>query len=307
MTELDDTESTWIDQREIDDPPPDLAAPHRRLIDPRTLPARIHHLRAAGQSGAHCLYSFQGDGSDTLARRLGSGAHGLLLGKPVALWDQTAKSGKGKAKRDPRSDAWTAFQAQNAGAVILNAKEMDAARRMVDAIRAHGPADRLLSAPNVVTERPIIWAQSGRARQSTPDLRRRADASGPSFNVEIKTTRCAAPWAFGRDAERLTYHAQLADQAAAIAYEWGAPPSESLVIAVENSRPHVVQVYEVPRKLLELGAQLIEQWMERLQVYEATDLWTGYSPRVEELSFPERGTWAVALEPDGDEEDAAAD
>jgi hypothetical protein len=278
----------------------ELAAPNAiKLVNPRALPARIHHLKAAGASGAHCLYAFQGDGAETLARRLGSGTHAMLLGKPVALWDQPSKASstrKSKSKapakesKAPRSgEAWKAFQAQHAGAVILNLKEMDAAKRMVDAIKSCGTADRLLTAPNAIYERSIIWAQCGRARQSTPDLRRGADGSGPSYNCEIKTARSAHRIAFGRDAKRLAYHAQLADQAAAIAYETGRPPTSSYIIAVESSRPHVVQVYEVPKTILEDGARLCMQWLERLQLYETTDQWGGYSQRIETLEFVEYG------------------
>ncbi len=263
--------------------PYDLNATTRRLVDPRTLPARLHHLRAAGSCGAHCLQAFQGDGTETLSKRIGSGAHALLFSKPCVLWDQPAKSGKGKAKRDPRSEAWKEFTAANAGALILNSKEMGHARRIVDAIRGNPKAEPLLFGPGMVYEQSIIWTECGRSRQSTPDAR------GPSHNVELKTTRCAAPFLFGRDAERMGYHAQLADQRAAIAYErQGRGPRESYIVAVENVPPYVVQVYEVPDTLLELGDQLRLAWLERLQVYEATQLWGGYSDRIETLAFPER-------------------
>lgn len=302
MSELDDINAGWPDaDRDAmpDDLRAELAAPARRLVDPRTMPARLHHLRAAGQTGAHCLHAFQDEDGDTLARRLGSGTHGLLLGKPVALWDEPAKSGKGKAKRDPRSEAWREFQAANVGAVILNAKEMDAARRMVDAIMACGPASRLLTAPGVIMEGTILFEQCGRRRQSTPDLRRNSDAWGPSFNAEIKTGRDVSPWRFGVDAERMTYHAQLADQAAAIEAHTGKPPRESFIVAVESPRPHVVQVYEVERKDLDRGAQLCAAWLERLQLYEATNQWGGYSPGVLPLEFPIRGGYAIADDGDG--------
>lgn len=271
-----------------DEPTPaELEAPRRKLVDPRTLPARFHHMRAAGLSGAHAMLAFQGDSPDSLAKRLGSGSHALLFGKPCALWDQPAKSGKGKAKRDPRSEAWRAFAAANAGAVILNAKEMGAAQRVADAIRSHGIASRLLFSPDVVHERSIIWAQNGRARQSTPD------AVGDHKLVELKTTRCAAPFRFLRDAEKMGYHAQLADQRAAVAYQRGGrPPRAVYIVAVENCPPYVVQVYEVLPSALERGERLCSLWLERLQVFEACDQWGGYSQAIEpwELLEPEAAT-----------------
>lgn len=275
----------------------DLAAP--RLIDTRTLPARFHNLRAAGLSGAHTLLSFQGDSADSLARRLGSGTHAMLTGKPWVLYDQPSKASierRAKVMKEiragaskplppltkaPRSgDEWKKFVAANPGKVIMTPSEVAKARSMVDAIMLHPIANRLLTG-DVIFERPILWSQNGRARQSTPDARR-ADGE---HNTEIKTTRSAHPLWFLRDAAKFVYHGQLADQAAAIKHETGKAPRHSYIIAVESSPPHIVQVYELAPTTLEKGAQLCEIWLDKLQVYEATQMWGGYSDRIE--------TWEV--------------
>lgn len=277
------------------DEQPDLDAPRRKLVDPRTLPARFHHLRAAGQSGAHCLHAFQGESDDSLAKRIGSGVHALMF-KPdtVAIWDQpSAASVKRALKAEsagetpppltaaPRSGKdWADFVRRHPGATILTATERSGATRIVDAIRSHAIAERLLFGPGMVYETPIIWSDSGRARQSTPDAR------GPSHNVELKTTRCAAPWRFVRDAANMAYHAQLADQRAAIAYERGGnAPRENYIVAVESAPPYVVQVYELTATTLELGDKLRRIWLERLMIFEATNLWGGYSPGIEPLEI----------------------
>lgn len=279
---------------EIEDPPPDLDA--RRIVDPRTLPVRFHHLRAAGQCGALALHAFQGDSPDSLARRLGSGAHAMLLGKPWVIYDQPSKASverRAKAMKQvragvnvplpkltpaPRSGAeWKAFQAQNAGALILTPPERDKAIHMVNAIKANPIADRLLFTGDMIFERSIIWAQCGRARQSTPDAR---SADGER-NVEIKTAKTVNPFWFLRDAQRYGYHAQLADQAAAIEYELGKPPRHSYVIAVEKTPPYIVAVYEAIPATLEAGAKLCSIWFDKLQVFEATGQWGGYSNRIE--------------------------
>lgn len=268
------------DAAPLDGDEPDLDAPRRKLIDPRTLPARFHHLRAAGLSGAHCFHAFQGDSSDTLAKRLGTGAHALIFDKPFAVWDVPAKNGKGTAKRDPRSDAWKTFQQVHAGKPILTVAEHAGAQRIRDAVRGHATAARLLFGPDMTHERSIVWSELGRARQSTPDAR------GRDRLVELKTTRCAAPWRFARDAANMAYHAQLADQRAAIAHEQGGrAPREVYIVAVENVAPYVVQVYELTATTLELGDKLRLIWLERLQIFEATGLWGGYSPGIEPLEI----------------------
>lgn len=268
-----------IARSEEDEIPPELDAPRRKVVDPRTLPARFHHLRAAGLSGAHCLHAFQGDSDDSLAKRLGSGAHAITFEKPFEVWRQPAK--KNPKKVAPRSgDVWKAFQAEHAGKPILTVAEYDHAMRIVEAIRNHPVASRLLFGSGMIHERSIIWSEHGRARRSTPDAR------GTSHLVELKTTRCAAPWRFRRDAKNMAYHAQLADQRAAIAHEQnGRAPREAFIVAVENVAPYVVQVYEAKPRDLELGDKLRMIWAERLAIFEATNLWGGYSPGIEPLDI----------------------
>lgn len=277
-----------------DEAPPDLDAP--RIVDPRTLPARFHHLRQAGLCGALALHAFQGDSGDSLARRLGSGTHAMLLGKPWVPFDLPSKASlerRAKVMKEvragaskplppltpaPRSGAeWKKFVAEHPGMVILTKSEVTKAQRMADAIRNHPIANRLLFAGDVIFEQPIIWAQNGRARQSTPDARRRDG----SHNTEVKTARSVHPVWFKRDAERFGYHAQLADQAAAIEYETGDRPDHSYIIAVESSPPHIVQVYELAPSALVRGEQLCSIWIDKLQIYEATNTWGGYSDRIE--------------------------
>ncbi|MGE5801721.1 MAG: PD-(D/E)XK nuclease-like domain-containing protein [Gemmatimonadota bacterium] len=320
MSELSD-DFPWTPggfPEEPDEPTPDLDAP--RIIDPRTLPARFHNLRAAGLSGAHALLSFQGDSPDSLARRLGTGTHAMLTGKPWVPWNQPSKASvdrRAKVMKEVRAGAkkplppltiaprsgeeWKAFCVANQGKAILTQSEADKARRMVDAIMLHPIANRLLTG-DVIFERSIVWSQNGRARQSTPDARR-ADGE---HNTEIKTTRSAHPIWFLRDAEKYCYHGQLADQAAAIKHETGHAPRHSYIIAVESAPPHIVQVFEALPATLDKGAQLCEIWLDKLQVFEATGMWGGYSDRIEPWELVQ-ATDAPVADPDWMSDDKQGD
>lgn len=279
MQDLDGITAPLADMLDERDDEPDLDAPRRKVVDPRTLPARFHHLRAAGSCGAHCHHAFQGDGDETLARRLGTAAHAIAFDKPYEVWRQPAK--KNPKKIAPRSgDAWAAFKKKHAGKALLSVAEYDHGCRIRDALRAHPKASALLFGPGMVYERTILWSELGRSRQSTPDAR------GHDHNCELKTTRSAAPWRFVADAAKYGYHAQVADQRAAIAHEQhGRAPRENYIIAVETVPPHVIQVYELTASTLEQGDKLRLIWLERLQMYEATGLWGGYSPGIEPLEI----------------------
>lgn len=291
MNDLDDITAPPADMLEDRDDEPDLDAPRRKVVDPRTMPARFHHLKAAGQSGAHCFHAFQGESDDSLAKRLGTGTHAITFDRPYEVWRQPAK--KNPAKIAPRSgDAWKSFQAKHAGKPIMTVAEYDHAMRLYDAIRLHPVASRLLFGAGMVHERSIVWSELGRARQSTPDAR------GHDHLVELKTTRCAAPWRFARDAANMGYHAQLADQRAAIAHEQnGRAPRSVYIVAVENVPPYVIQVYELTQATLEIGDKLRLLWLEKLQMYEATNLWGGYSTSVEPLEIVENFSASLGENP----------
>lgn len=251
----------------------------RKIVDPRTVPLRFHHLKAIGRSPAHCFESFQADGEDSLAKRLGSGTHAMLLGQPVAVFDMPAKKGKGKAPRN--GEQWDGFKAQHVGETILSRKEHDEAVRMVTAIRNNPEAAKWLTAPGVRYEQTIMWAQSGRDRRSTPDIR------CPVRVTEVKTTRSAAPHQFRWDVKRFCYHAQLVDQRNAIIADTGTAPQELCIIAVEKTRPYVVQTYRLTARDIELGEQILGSWFEAYRVAESSDAWDGYAYGTLDLEVPD--------------------
>ncbi len=295
-----------------------------RLRDPRTVPARIHHLKAAGKCGALALAALQADdqGEQTLSMKLGSGTHAMITGEPWCVWSQPSKASldaRAKAEKlgkplppitmAPRSGGpFDDFVRRNPGHVIMTRKEAESAIGMADALRAHGYASRILFGPHGKFEQRIMWEHLGRARRSTPDLVR-LDATGlPDVLAEIKTTRSADPFWFQRDATKLGYLAQLADQRLAIRHHYGRFPRHVYIIAVESPPPHVVQVYELSAAAIEFGERQVTWWQEQLQKYEATNMWTGYSNRIELLEpfMPDQRAMieAAGLEEPGDNDAA---
>jgi len=247
------------------------------VIDPRTVPARFHNLRAMATSAAHAWHSFQDSGDETLSMRLGSGVHALLLGQPVVVWDQPAVKGDGKAPRNGK--AWDAFQRQHGGATILNRTEHDKASRIADAFRANAHAELLLTSPGSVYERTILSTQDGRARRTTPDI------AALAFVAEVKTTRSADPRWFRRDCRKLAYHAQVADQCLAIEADSGRRPDEAFIIAVETAPPYVVQVFRLTQRDLVEGEALCRRWMAMLLEAERSNAWGGYSDAVVDVGI----------------------
>lgn len=251
----------------------------RRLVDPRTIDLRFSHLQAISQSPAHALHAVQDDREQTMAMRLGSGGHAIAFGQPVAIWDQPAKTGKGKAPRN--GSAWDAFRSEHPSAVILNRKEHDQAQQIAAALRSHKLASELLFSPGVIHERTILWKLDGRSFRSTPDAR------SDETVVELKTTRCAEPRKFERDARFRGYHAQLASQGMAIEAETCWKPLRYYIVSVETVKPYVVHVQQLSERAVARGEQLVWAWFRQFRACEDAGRWPGYAQDATVLDVPE--------------------
>lgn len=250
----------------------ELASSERRIVDPRSVPVRFHHLKAMAQSAAHCLAAFQEhERRDSLAIRVGAGVHAMLFEMPVTMWTGKVRNGK----------VWDAFRTEHAGRTILNRKEHAKASAIAASVRRHPIAAQLLFGPATVRERSIEWEQLGRARRSTPDVR------APHYVVELKSTRCSEPNRFCRDATFRGYHAQLADQIAAIEHETGIRPEHAYVVAVETIEPFAVTVLQLTERALQRGEQLCRLWLERLLVCESANHWPAYCESVDVFDVPD--------------------
>jgi hypothetical protein len=296
MTDLDPTsDEVWADE------------PAPTSSDPRSIPMRYSVLKLMKQSPRHTLHALmRGGGEQTLARRLGSGTHALLLGGTVkvssglASEHVTAGVKAINAGIEPRiyngpvrrGSKWDAFLKDNDGHTILTEREHEQAQRiaederngvclvsaeqyeranmMADSIRACEPARRILLAPEAIREERIDWTWAGRAWRSTPDAR--------SFRVlaELKTTRCADPEVFHWDALRMSYAVQLAVYQRAIHQLTGIKPRDVFLFAVESTPPYVVTPFELTPRSLEHGDRTAVEWHERYLECEAKNEWPGY-------------------------------
>lgn len=245
----------------------------RLLVDPRTVPVRFHHMKAMGQSAAHCLAAFQEpDWKQSLALRIGSGVHAMLFrDRPVVRWDGKVRNGK----------VWDAFKADHSGSVILSKSEHAKSESIAEAINRHDQARSLLFANGALLESTIEWEQLGRSRRSTPDVR------APGYLVELKTTRCAQPDRFTRDGTFRGYHAQLADQRLAAQYATGRKPDAAYIVAVETVRPYAVTVLELTPRALDRGEALCRGWLERILVCESEGHWPAYCESIQSFDVPD--------------------
>jgi hypothetical protein len=240
-------------------------------IDPRDLPVRFSRLKAMSASPAHYYAACQRatNEEETLAMRLGSGVHALVLDQPVVLFPGRRAGEK-----------WDQFQAANAGAVILNQREWAEAFAMASSILRHKEAATLLL-DGTTREELIEWSFLGRACSS------RVDARSRYHLAELKTARTSKPGLFARDAIRMHYHGQCAFYDAANVATGGEPFANVYVIAVEKTDPFPVTVYRLTERALERGRQTNRLWFEQLLACESANEWPGYAESIVDLDTPD--------------------
>ncbi len=247
---------------------------------------RFSHLKAMALSPAHYLSACQDGFEETISMKLGSGTHAMLLGKPWCVYPGKVRTGK----------TWEAFELEHAEECILNQREADEAQRMRDSVLRCSDAVMLLHGLRYEVE--LHWTHElGVACRSTLD----------GFNndrvVELKSTRCAHPERFMRDAFFRYYHAQLAwyisATISAIGKHIESMPTEAFVIAVENKKPYAVSCFELTPRLLEQGRAQCRGWLERVIQCERDGVWPSYCESI--VKFDGIGDEPLALCIDGEE------
>jgi len=214
-------------------------------------------------------------------------AHALVLNgaRDVEVWHGKTRQGK----------AWDAFRAEHEGKVLVNVSEWDAARAIAEAVERHPDA---MAALDGARERELPeWTIAGRKCGGRPDV------IGRSFITDLKTAHTSSPALFRGHSERMCYHAQLAwylDGYAAT----GGKAKDAFIVAVEQRRPHVVTVFELTPRALEVGRKIYSLWFEQLRVCEESDSWPGYAQSRVELDVADGEE--LDLEYSDDEEEAAA-
>lgn len=239
-----------------------------KIIDPRSIPVRFSNLKHIARSALHYWDAVQLDREDTMAMRLGRGAHAMVLGMPVILWTGKTRNGK----------EWERFKAEHADKEILNRSEWARAEGIANAIRKHRLAAPLLF-DGTVLEEIIEWEFLGRKCTSRPDSRR----LDGRIVTDLKTTRNADPAWFKRDAMLRAYDAQLSFYDLASAYKTGRDADELYATAVESKRPYACTVLRLTDEARERGRKLCRLWFEQLLNCEAANHWPAYVDHIVDL------------------------
>jgi exodeoxyribonuclease VIII len=278
----------------------ELSMSEHRAVDAVTRSLLIE----MSKSPAHARLAQTTPDAETDAMFLGTAIHAAVL-EPhdFARSFVVMPAFPGHHSSNKHKAAKAEWLAEHPDKVSLKQAEYDACEHARDAVWAHPEARALLSGKGL-NERSIIWRddETGLLCKARPD---RLTTWGP-FDVpalvDLKSTRCAEPWAFGRDAGKRRYHRQAAwyvEGADTVAPLDGGYPRAFIIIAVEKEPPWGVVVYQVSAEAIEAGKR---QNRRALRLYKRcldTNEWPCYGGGVVMLDTP---PWILEEGEEGDDE-----
>ena len=238
----------------------------------------ISSLKAFSRSPAHAMVGFEEEKETTDAMNIGSLLDHKVLGTPY-LW--TTSPFDDYRTKEARS--WRDEQTER-GVTVFKQDAIETVERMVEAVREHPVAGRLLAEPgkaqvgmfgvfetgldeaieclkvNCCERKGLIdWLPD-----TTPvivDLKKCRDASKAGFRRQIGQLRYDVQAAYYRDLYRdITGETR--------AWQW---------ICVEDQAPYAVAVYQLDTESLDKGSSTWQSWIRQWMVCEDTDSWPGYN------------------------------
>lgn len=220
--------------------------------------------------------------TDTMV--VGSATHVLVLepekfSSRFAIWDGDSRRGKD----------WDSFRrhCESKGLEVLTEKMDEGCRAIADAvIRDELCAPFLRGGQAEVSL--VWWYEAPSAPTGEPGYRilckGRPDLAS-DYLVDLKTTKDASPFEFGKYVSRMAYTSQVAF------YRYGlraitGMTYPSVILAVENFEPYIAQPYLLTEAQLQRGEDVFRTCLDRIHECRTTNNWPGYADRAVELQLP---------------------
>jgi len=227
-------------------------------------------LKAFAKSPNHYIQYVNREVEPTPAMELGSAVHCAIL-EPDEWHDRYSVIPKIDRRTKAGKAAWETFNIASAGKTVLNQEQhriVDACRR---AVQEHPTAGPLL-AEAIAVEQKRQTAIEGVPYTGI------ADAVGPGWIADLKTTADASPGQFQRQAFNLMYH----EQAAAYREIWSA--DAFYFITVETTPPHNVTVFRQTTDAFERAKDNLHRLVREWKAWDGRP--QSYSNEVQELNLP---------------------
>jgi exodeoxyribonuclease VIII len=182
---------------------------------------------------------------------------------------------------------WDAFDAANAGKIIVEPDALAAAKAQAAAVRAVPDLAALLA--EGYGEASCFWIdeETGELCKCRPDWTN--PAGDGVILVDGKTCRDASPEGFGRAVWNMGYHLQAAWYADGFEKATGQHVHGFVFAAVESDWPHVAMPYMLGDDVLAAARRENRRLLNRYAECKRTGIWPGYGSAVQLINLPK---WA---------------
>lgn len=176
-------------------------------------------------------------------------------------------------KGGKRGNAWKAFAKANSDSILLKESEFEAVPWMLEELRAHPQASKILFSPNGRNEQVIHWTCPATGLPMRSMLDRIWYAPDAIVIADYKSTNDVSQYGFSKRADDFGYMRQSADYTTAL--QQVEPDSEIgfVFIAQVPKPPYTVEVYCVDEQSRELAER--ENWQASRDLVECrrTNVW----------------------------------
>lgn len=203
--------------------------------------------------------------------------HALILGEGSTIVIVDADDWRTKAAKEIREVA------RADGKVAVLRKTYQQGEALAQAAKTHALGEVLFA--EGAPEQSVYWHddRTGARLRCRPDW---MTAGGRPIQVDVKTTKSAAPRDFEKSCADYGYHQQQAlyvDGLAAHGIE-----TDFLFFAVESTYPYLCSVVELPSEAVSIGRSLNRAAIDLYAQCMERDDWPGITPIIHRISLPPR-------------------
>lgn len=245
----------------------------------RAFPAANYStLKEGRESPLAMKWAISNPRESTPAMDLGRAVESMAFGSPEMVVcapdvDRRTKAGK---------EEWAAFQAANAGKIVLQPDDYANARTMYANLAGNPDAVRLTQAAKF-RQAVAVWIDE----PTGVTCKARIDAMTPGVCLtDLKTTRSALDArSFGTEVARMGYHIQAAFYADGFRACTGID-TPFTIVAVQNRPPFDAAVYRLDDAAIEAGRKWYRHLLDVWQRGKLTGFWPGVSAGIGTLEIP---------------------
>lgn len=257
------------------------------------VPPSVYHQRKLGlvskgaldrirRTPAHYKYWVDsGDETTSPALDFGRGFHCALLEPDRFAAEYAVAPDFGDCRKTDNKKAREAWNEENAGAELLSFDADVAIRAMVESVRRHPLAGRMVV--DGQAELTLVWKDAGTGLL----CKSRSDYYVEKLGMvaDVKSTENASKESFARDIVKYGYHLQDAlyrDGYGALRV----PVKYFMFVAVEKSPPYAVAIHTLEADGIGRGYTHVRRAIDTMAECVAKDSWPAYAVEIQTIELP---------------------